>query len=183
MDDTTATTQVLDAAEELFYSRGIQAVGMDDIRTRSQVSLKRLYRLFASKDDLVAAYLDQRDTRWIGRLEAHVAAVREPKARILAVFDWLAEWFSEPDFQGCAFINSFGELGRISPRVAAVARGHKRRFRVFVTGLTEAAGLPAETADQLVLLAEGAMVVAGMDPGPAPAHQARRAAEILIAAH
>ncbi|QFU90849.1 TetR/AcrR family transcriptional regulator [Amycolatopsis sp. YIM 10] len=180
MEDEVAAGLVLDAAEELFYGRGIQAVGMDAVRSRSGVSLKRLYRLFASKDDLVEAYLTRRDERWRARLRAHVSAVAGPKERVLAVFDWLAIWFTEPDFRGCAFINSYGELGTTSARVAEISRSHKRRFREYVEGLAAEAGLPGGVAAQLVLLAEGAMVVAGMDPGPEPAGDARRAAETLL---
>lgn len=33
MDDETAVTQVLAAAEHLFYERGVQSVGMDAIRS------------------------------------------------------------------------------------------------------------------------------------------------------
>ncbi|MDI5907056.1 TetR family transcriptional regulator, partial [Streptomyces sp. 12257] len=46
MDSAVARERALDAAEELFYGRGIQSVGMDDIRGASGVSLKRLYQLF-----------------------------------------------------------------------------------------------------------------------------------------
>ncbi|AXB43145.1 TetR/AcrR family transcriptional regulator [Amycolatopsis albispora] len=184
MEDEVAAGLVLDAAEELFYGRGIQAVGMDAVRARSGVSLKRLYRLFASKDDLVEAYLTRRDERWHGRLREHVSAAGEPVARVLAVFDWLAIWFAEPDFRGCAFINSYGELGTTSERIAAISRAHKGRFHAYVESLAADAGLSAEVAAQLVLLAEGAMVVAGMEtgaaPGTAPAADARRAAETLL---
>lgn len=61
MDSTTAREQALDAAEELFYGRGVQSVGMDDLRGASGVSLKRLYQLFPAKEQLVEAYLERRD--------------------------------------------------------------------------------------------------------------------------
>ena len=64
MDSATAREQALDAAEKLFYGRGIQSVGMDDIRGASGVSLKRLYQLFPAKEQLVEAYLERRDVRW-----------------------------------------------------------------------------------------------------------------------
>ncbi|MFE6931078.1 helix-turn-helix domain-containing protein, partial [Streptomyces sp. NPDC057699] len=57
---------MLDAAQELFYGRGVQAVGMDAVRSASGVSLKRLYQLFPSKDALVLEFLRQRDVRWRG---------------------------------------------------------------------------------------------------------------------
>jgi AcrR family transcriptional regulator len=187
VDSDAARTRVLDAAEELFYGRGIQVVGMDDIRAASGVSLKRLYQLFPAKGQLVAAYLDRRDGRWRGRLARYVAdsaagRTADPAGRLLAVFDWLARWFAEPGFRGCAWINGFGELGAVSPEVVAAARAHKAAFRDYLRGLAADAGLPAEMADQLTLLAEGAMVTAGIFGTPEPAAQARAAAHALITA-
>lgn len=181
MDGDVAGALVLDAAEELFYQRGVHAVGMDAVRTRSGVSLKRLYQLFSSKDNLVEAYLRRRDVRWRGRLARYVEAEPDPARRLLAVFDWLGEWFAEPDFRGCAFINSFGEVGATSPKVADVVREHKDAFGQYLRGLAEAAGHPAWLADHLTLLAEGAMVTAGISGSPEPARRARAAAAALLA--
>jgi AcrR family transcriptional regulator len=183
MDGTTARQQALDAAERLFYGRGIQTVGMDEIRTASGVSLKRLYQLFPAKDQLVHAYLERRDVAWRRRLADRVDQEADPSQRLLAVFDHLGEWFSEPGFRGCAWINSYGELGATSAPVAALARAHKAAFRSYLAGLVAAADLPAELADQLLLLAEGAMVTAAIFGTPDPAAQARSAAAVLLAAH
>ncbi|MEV0479560.1 TetR/AcrR family transcriptional regulator [Streptomyces sp. NPDC050508] len=182
MDSAVAREQALDAAEELFYGRGVQAVGMDAVRTASGVSLKRLYQLFPAKDQLVEAYLERRDLRWRGRLAEHVERHDDPEGRILAVFDWLEGWFGEADFRGCAWINSYGELGVTSERVAAQVRAHKRAFREYLAGLVDDAGLPAALAGQLFLLAEGAMVTAGITGSAEPAAEARGAARSLLRA-
>ncbi|TXS52323.1 TetR/AcrR family transcriptional regulator [Streptomyces sp. t39] len=181
-DHGAAQERALDAAESLFYRRGIQAVGMDAVRNASGVSLKRLYQLFPSKEALVLAFLQRRDERWRQALAHHVEAHPAPDERILAVFDWLHTWFSEPDFRGCAFINSFGELGGISPGVAEQAMLHKRAFREYLAALVTAAGRPADLADHVALLAEGAMVTAAITGSPGPARQARSAARLLMGA-
>jgi AcrR family transcriptional regulator len=175
-------TRLLDAAEELFYGRGIQSVGMDDIRSASGLSLKRLYQLYPAKERLVEAYLERRDGRWRDRLATHVdTAGPDPLARLLAVFDWLELWFGEPDFRGCAWINSFGELGGVSATVARHAREHKDAFREYLRGLVRDAGRPDALAEHLYLLAEGAMVTAGIFASTAPARQALGAARALLA--
>jgi AcrR family transcriptional regulator len=175
---------LLDAAERLFYSRGVQAVGVDEIRAEAGVSLKRLYQLFPSKDHLVLAFLERRDARWRGRLAAFVDVRTgdgaDPVGRILAVFDWLGEWFAEPGFRGCAWINSSGELGGVSEAVVTLARAHKTAFRSYLAGLVADAGLRPDLTEGLVLLAEGAMVTAGIFGTPEPAAQARRAAAALV---
>ncbi|NBM21080.1 TetR family transcriptional regulator [Streptomyces sp. GC420] len=182
MDVETAKERVLDAAEELYYGRGVQAVGMDAVRNASGVSLKRLYQLYPSKGDLVEAWLRRRDTRWRDRLARYVETVDagRPRERILAVFDWLYGWFGEPGYRGCAFINSFGELGAASPAVVAAAREHKEAFRRYIGGLVADAELPAHLAGQLALLAEGAMTTAAISGTPEAARQARAAARTLI---
>ncbi|SCD99165.1 transcriptional regulator, TetR family [Streptomyces sp. BpilaLS-43] len=180
--DAAARERVLDAAEKLFYSRGVQAVGMDAVRNTSGVSLKRLYQLFPSKEALVLEFLRQRDARWLRVLAEHVEARSAPEERIAAVFDWLYEWFSEPDYRGCAFVNAFGEMSAVSPDVAARARHHKRAFHGYLAQLVTAAGQPVELADQLALLAEGAIVTAAVLGTPEPALRARDAACVLTRA-
>jgi AcrR family transcriptional regulator len=161
---------VLDAAERLFYTRGVQPVGMAEIRTASGVSLKRLYQLFPSKDELLLAFLDRRDVAWRGRLATYVA---EHGNEPLAVFDWLELWVGEPGFRGCAWINVFGELGAISPAVLERVRVHKAAFRAYLRTLSPA-------GDELMLLFEGATVTAAIIGDTAPAAQARAAAATLL---
>ncbi|WJV50831.1 TetR/AcrR family transcriptional regulator [Streptomyces flavofungini] len=182
MDTAAAAERALDAAEGLFYQRGIQSVGMDRIRTASGLSLKRLYQLFPSKERLVEAYLERRDERWRRDLAEHVERHEDPERRILAVFDWLGEWFAEPDFNGCAWINSYGELGATSEPVARQVRLHKTAFKEYVAGLAAAAGLPRSLGEQVFLLAEGAMATAAITGTPAPAAQAAEATRLLITA-
>jgi AcrR family transcriptional regulator len=176
-----AREELLDAAETLFYERGIQAVGMDQVRVASGLPLKRIYRLFATKEELVVAVLRRRDARWRGDLAARVHAVPDARARVLAVFDRLAEWFAEPGFRGCAWVNAFGELGSSSGAVLAEVRAHKDAFRDQIAEWVRAAGAPA-AAEPVFLLAEGAIVTAGISGDPAAARHARTAAATLLGA-
>ncbi|QRP44571.1 TetR/AcrR family transcriptional regulator [Amycolatopsis sp. FDAARGOS 1241] len=175
MNTAEATERLLEAAEDLFYTQGVQSVGMDAVRARSGVSLKRLYQVFPSKDDLVAAYLNKRDERWRRSLRDFVSARGDDP---LAVFDWLHAWFSEPGFRGCAFVNSFGEFGTPAPGVAAAIQHHKDEVRGYLRTLV---GEEAP-ADQLFSLMEGATVLAAINSDPGEALVARAAAETLLAA-
>ncbi|WP_410674698.1 TetR/AcrR family transcriptional regulator [Amycolatopsis sp. cmx-4-68] len=174
MTPTEANDRLLEAAEELFYAHGVQAVGMDAVRARSGVSLKRLYQTFPAKNDLVEAYLRRRDERWRRSLREFVHARGDDP---LAVFDWLRNWFSEPGFRGCAFINSFGEFGEPAPGVAAAIREHKEQVRAYLRGLVSG----QNRADQLLSLVEGATVLAAITGDPGEASTAREAAKALLA--
>jgi len=100
-DDDALRERVLDAADALYYARGIQAVGMDELRTAAGVPLKRLYRLFGSKDAIVAEVLRRRHVQWEQGLTAAVVAAGSPRDRLLAIYDYLAGWFGQGDVHGC----------------------------------------------------------------------------------
>ena len=183
---------LLDATEALVYARGVQAVGMDEIREASGLSLKRIYALFPAKEDLVVGMLRRRDRRWRASLAAFVeqsgagqsgaghsgaGPSGDPAERVLALFDWLHAWFSEPGFRGCAWINIHGELGPASRAVLDEVRSHKKAFRDQIAAWTGTAA----TADAVYLLAEGAIVSAGISGNPEIALEARDAARLLLA--
>jgi AcrR family transcriptional regulator len=182
MGNEEARDRVLAAADQLFYARGITAVGMDDIRDISGVPLKRLYQCFPSKDSLVAAYLDRRDEQWMAALARCVGRHRDPRTRLLAPFTFLDEWFASADFRGCAFINVFGELGGSSEQITSIVRRHKLRLRKYLAGLAAEAGArrPSALAAQLLVLMEGAIVVAATGTSARAAAHARSAARALL---
>ncbi|MFJ9829633.1 TetR/AcrR family transcriptional regulator [Streptomyces sp. NPDC101160] len=184
VESETAELKLLETAEALFDEKGVQAVGMDAIRNGSGVSLKRLYQLYPSKDHLVWAVLKRRDEAMRAAIAAHGDThATNPYQRVLAVFDYLGTWFADPGFRGCAFINTFGEMGGISPDVAEIARGHKQALRDYFAEQTDAMNAPPGLADQLALLANGAMAVAGINGTSEPAAQAKDAARVLLDAH
>ncbi|GAA3339527.1 TetR/AcrR family transcriptional regulator [Curtobacterium pusillum] len=176
--------RIVDVADRLFYARGIQAVGMDAIRTGAGVSLKKLYAAFPGKEQLIAAVLAGRHDIWERGVRGAVDAATTPRDKLLAMYDFLESWFGDDAFRGCGFINAFGELGATSPAVAEIARAHKDSFQRFVHQLT-ADAVPdpdraEELAAQLALLAEGAQTTAAIAGSTAPAVHARRAAATLI---
>src|SRR5580704_18162446 len=77
---------VLDAAEDLFYWHGITATGVDRIATAAGIAPTTLYRLFRSKDELVAAYVDRYAAGYQGWIEWLTSDPQLPaRDRILAL--------------------------------------------------------------------------------------------------
>ncbi|MEV6636006.1 TetR/AcrR family transcriptional regulator [Actinoplanes sp. NPDC051470] len=178
--DEEIREQVLAAADRLFYRRGVQAVGMDALRTEAGVSLKRLYQLFPSKEGLVEEVLRRRHQAWDDLVEAALASGGTPRDRLLAVYDMLSRWFDEDDFRGCVFINTFGELGGAAPGIAGIVREHKAQFQARLAELITEAGGPPALAPQLAILAEGAQTTAAIAGTSDAAGHARAAAATLI---
>lgn len=180
MDDVTAEERILDTADRLFYEQGLLSVGMDRIRDASGVSLKRIYRLFSAKEDLVVATLRRRDQSFLQALTTSTDELATPRDKILGVFDFLEAWFREPDFRGCAFINAFGEMGPSSTCVTEAVRDQKHALRELLAGLVTEAGGPAVLADQLFILVNGATTSAAILASPDSARHAQAAARALL---
>lgn len=177
--DGAARARVIAAAGDLFYARGIRSVGMDTVSKSAGVGLKRLYQLFGSKEGLLEQVFAVRHETWARELDAAVSSLPAPRDQLLAIFDFLGDWFSSTGFRGCLFINTFGELGGDNPQVVSVTRAHKDHFQRVVAGLAADAGAPPELARQLSLLAEGAQTTAAIS-GSNCATDARAAAVTLI---
>lgn len=130
-----ARERVLEAAYELFSRSSIATVGVDAIVQRSGVAKMSFYKHFPSKDDLVMAFLDLRDARWTGWLEADVIRrAATPAERLLAMFDSAEDWFRARDFAGCPLLRTVLEAPPGSPihtaAAEALSSGRKltRRF-------------------------------------------------------
>jgi AcrR family transcriptional regulator len=172
--------RVIRAADELFNAYGVHAVGMDKVRDAAGVSLKKIYSLFPSKEALILAVLDDRTRQWNAGVAARTEGLSTPREKLLAIFDFLLEWFGTDEFRGCAFINAYGELGGELPSVVEAVRKQKCAFQDYVAGLVEELGGPSQLAAQLAILAEGAQTTAAIAGTAQAAGDARSAAETLI---
>jgi AcrR family transcriptional regulator len=138
-------------------------VGVDEVISDAGVAKATLYHHFPSKDDLVLAFLQEREERWTFDWVAAEARRRgvTPEGRLLAIFDLFDEWFRREDFEGCSFINVLLEMTAQHPAGRASVR-HLETIRMVVTELAEEAGLrePAEFAKSWHILMKGSIVQA-----------------------
>ena len=175
--------RLLDAAAELFYRRGIHAVGIEEVIAAAGVAKMSLYRSFTSKDELVAAYLARRDEqywRWWTEVVGRYSG--SPREQLRALFVGLGKYTTRPGWRGCPFTNAAAEFPEREHPGRRVADANKRALRRRLKDLAEAAGArdPALLADQLVLLFEGAYSSALTFGVNGPAGSVAAAAEALI---
>src|SRR5437588_238993 len=127
---TPAGRRVLDVAGTLFCQQGIHAVGVEAIAAAAGVTKKTLYACFGSKDQLVTAYLAERDQRWKEWLTGWVdERAHAPWEKLLGVFDALEAWMAAEDFRGCGFVNALAELPAAEHPARQVIAGQKRWMR------------------------------------------------------
>ncbi len=157
-------TRILDAAERLFYERGITATGVDALAEAADVSKRTLYNHFGSKEGVVTAYLQRREDRWQQRLAAALEGAETPTERILAYVSSYCDYVGDNDFRGCAFINASAELSNESHPGVAVIRDSIGNVEQGVAEILAEAEVddPEELASQILVVLEGAMSVAGI---------------------
>jgi AcrR family transcriptional regulator len=179
----SARERLLAAAGNLFYRRGIRSVGIDEVIAEAGVAKMSLYRCFPSKDDLVAAYLRERDEaywRWWDETVANHAG--KPRDQLRALFDGLVARATRAGWRGCPFTNAATEFPEPDHPGRKVAEGNKQELRRRLRELS--AGLGARDADalaaQLVLLFEGTYSSRQTLGPEGPAGQAAKAADALI---
>jgi AcrR family transcriptional regulator len=151
---------ILVVARELFYREGIRATGVDRVAAEANVAPPTLYRLFGSKDELVAAYLEREDRHY--RAWFRAAATGEgPRERILALFTALAEQVRPETCRGCPFLIALGEfpdhdlLGH--KHAVALKNWVRAEIGALVGELASTVAIPdpPALADQLMLVMEG----------------------------
>lgn len=153
--------RILVAAHALFYKEGIRATGIDKIIEQAPVSKLTFYRQYASKDDLIRAYLDFRHEKWISWFQTSLEQARG--AGLLpvdALVSTLKDWFSSPDFRGCAFLNAAAELGSSDPKILETVRQHKQDMASVLDKVFE--GDAVSVGRLLALVIDGAIVHAQM---------------------
>ncbi|WP_034620575.1 TetR/AcrR family transcriptional regulator [Cellulomonas sp. URHE0023] len=181
MVTATARQRLLEAADDLFYRVGVQTVGIDRVIEQAGVAKASLYNTFGSKEALVEAYLDGRRERLTAQIMRHVSAQEDPRARILAVFEALAEIVREPGYRGCAFALASAEAPS-DGRVIHAAAGYRAWVRTLLTDLTSTLDVadPQLVARQLHLLYDGTSQAVRMDRNLAAADEARVVASLLL---
>jgi AcrR family transcriptional regulator len=170
-----AREKVFQVAADLFYRKGIRAVGVEEIVKQAGVAKISLYRNFASKDDLVVAYLENRNAEfWRQWDEAFARYDGDPPAQLEAIMTYLAKRTTQPGYRGCPFINYCAEFPDHTHPGHRVAEANKGEWRRRFIKIAEALGAPRpkRLADSLLLLVEGAYAISqtlGGRKGPSTA--------------
>jgi AcrR family transcriptional regulator len=180
-----ARERILATSYDLFSRRGIRGVGVDEVIEQAGVAKATLYRHFASKDELVLAFLERREQRWTREFVEAGARRRgtTPEEQLLAIFDVFDEWFRREDFEACSFINVLLEMGAPHPAGEACVR-HLENIRSIVRRLADEAGIrdTDSFARSWHILMKGSIVSAAEGDGEA-ARRARELGRLLLAQH
>ena len=153
--------RILKTASDLFYRRGVRAVGVDVVVEAAGVAKSSLYRHFRNKDDLIAAFLRREDedfwARWDRAAGRHAPDAETELETHLA---WIGERVGRPNYRGCPQLNVAAEFPEADHPARAVARSHKQELRRRLRDIAERLQVdrPDDLAAQLSVVVNGAFV-------------------------
>jgi AcrR family transcriptional regulator len=164
---SAARDRILATANQLFYSTGIRAVGVDRVIAESQIARMTFFRHFPTKDDLVVAFLTAR----VESARAEAARLREvagagwPRAVLGWILDGVATARAVEEFRGCEFVNTAAEYCDPSHPVRVVVAEHRAWIRDLLQEALVELGHPAPlgTAEMLLALRTGAVIAASLE--------------------
>jgi AcrR family transcriptional regulator len=168
-----ARERVFTAASDLFYRKGLHAVGVEEIVREARVAKISMYRSFASKDDLIVAYLKDRGRIFLKGWDDAFDRYRDaPAEQLRAIMSYVAQATEEHGYRGCPFINFAAEFPDPAHPGRKVAAATMQAIRDRFLRLAQAFDAPeAQTlADAWLLLFEGAYAISqtlGPDAGTA----------------
>lgn len=159
--------RILLTAHDLFYRDGVRATGIDRIISESGVAKVTFYRHFPSKNELIEAFLTYRHEQWLSWFSQSLAQqVTQRGDVLLALVPCLEEWFSDPHYRGCAFINTAVELADMLPESLDIARRHKEQMAEEIARHLPVGPAREQRAEMLAMLIDGAIVKVQIEQQP-----------------
>ena len=179
MKETGVREKILETASRLFFEQGYNLTGINQIIEEADIARGSLYNHFKSKNDLLLSYLREAEVRYFAKLDAFLRPVKDPRKKLLAVFDFRMGLQQQYNFAGCRFVKLGAEVSRDQTDVLAVLASHKRRFKEVIRSLANEVEIKAPfTADTLTetmyMMMEGASVIGALEKSDAQFKEAKR---------
>jgi AcrR family transcriptional regulator len=183
----TTRERLIGAAYELFYRHGFHAVGLDQIIKNAGVTKSTFYNHFESKDALIVAVLEWRESLWPHRMREALRrrAGERPRAQLMALFDVLDEIWGTDGHRGCIFIRAAAEFPSPHDPVHIVAQNFVRNVEAAIRELAAFAGArnPKVLSRKLAVLVAGTHAHSQMGDPLAVARMGKRLAKRALAEH
>ncbi len=176
-----ARDRIFETARDMFYRKGIRAVGVESIAAEAGATKMSLYRNFPSKDELVAEVLREQSREAWEWWDEVTAPFDTPRAKLEGLFEALGAKSIAEESHGCAICNAAIELHEPDHPARLVAQEHKLETHQRLKDLARAAGAKDdELGDGLMLLLEGAYMARVTLSNDGPAKMLPRTARALI---
>ena len=177
---------IVETASDLFYKKGYNLTGINEIIKEAGIAKATLYSHFRSKDDICLAYLEHKNSTFLENIRVYVSKSPKGKKQILAIFDFLKLFFKDKDFNGCWCIRTVAEIPREKEEIRKEIQNQKNQFIQFINDLA-ITNFPERSAKEnkvlakrIYLLYEGAVAESHLHQNKWPIDSAKELCELVL---
>jgi AcrR family transcriptional regulator len=187
MKHSAVKQKIIETASQLFYERGYNLTGINEIIKEAGIAKATLYNHFKSKDDICIAYLRYKNDFFLKEMSEFVSKKAKGEAQLLGIFDFLYQFFEDDEFNGCWCIRTAAEVPKEKEHIKKEIQTQKNNFIKFIEALisTNLSNLNEKQvpflAKQIYLLYESAISESHIHNTDWPIHSAQNLAKQIIA--
>lgn len=177
--------RIIQTASTLFYKQGFNRTGINEIIAQAEVAKASLYAHFKSKDDLCLAYLQRMQSGLLTNLKEFLKDYELGRERVLAIFDFLEDFYHTDGFRGCWCLNTISEIPKDNERIQKEILLQKRHFMRLIQEVV-GQNLPDVMEEvnrkslRIYLLYESAIMESQVQQSPWPIHEAKEMAKVFL---
>lgn len=186
MKNSPVKQRIIETASHLFYQRGYNLTGINEIIKEANIAKATLYNHFKSKEDICLAYLKFKDSTLQQELRMAIEKAPQGKKRLLTFFDFLKAFFEDKDFNGCWCLNTISELPKENQKIRTTIQQQKQGLLQLIQRITTE-NLPHKSAKdqqaiakQIYLLYESALSESYLHQDAWPIESARKLCAAII---
>ena len=176
---------IIQTASYLFYTKGYNLTGINEIIAEADIAKATLYSHFKSKEDICVAYLQFMNQQFLDDIKNYCLQKPQGVEQILAIMDFLADFYTTKEFNGCWCINTVAEIPSESVAIKAEIQTQKKLFLSLIEDLVasnlEVSKKETQTiSKQVYLLYEGAVTESHLHNSEWPIEEAKSICESII---
>lgn len=152
MKSTAVRDNIVETASFLFYKKGYNLTGVNEIIKEAGIAKATLYSHFRSKEDICVAYLKHKNNTFVKDIKAFVLKEAQGEKQVLALFDFLHLFYQDKGFNGCWCIKTAAEIPEDNEKIKAEIQNQKNQFIQLIEFLTSS-NFPDQSQKENDLLA------------------------------
>ncbi|GAB5401625.1 MAG: TetR/AcrR family transcriptional regulator [Aureisphaera sp.] len=186
MKHSEVRNTIVRTASSLFYEKGYNLTGINEIIAEAGIAKATLYNHFSSKEDICVAYIQYKNQVFLHEIGVYCYAKPKGDKQLLAIFDFLLQFFRSDGFYGCWCLNTVSEIPSDNKKILVEIQKEKGEFMRFIEKLVATNRSDVQQKDvvslskQLYLLYEGAVAESHLHKKDWPIRMARDMAMQLL---
>jgi AcrR family transcriptional regulator len=128
MKHSEIKNHIVKTASDLFYNKGYNLTGINEIISEAGIAKATLYNHFKSKEDICVSYLNYKNDTFLIMIKEFISSKEKGKPRVIAILEFLQLFYNDSNFNGCWCINTISELPKENVKIRTEIQNQKNEL-------------------------------------------------------